>query len=564
MLRNGYILEGKYEILRQVGQGATARVYLAMTSKSKVNQHWCIKEIGHNIGKAYTEKALKEVRLIMELDHPAIPRIVEILEKDDATYIVMDYISGKSLAYILKENGPQPQEVVLEWGKQLCAVFEHLHSQPKPVIYHDLKPGNLILKERENNLKLIDFGEARKMEHGDAPGGGCTPRYAAPEQQQATRGKTDQRTDIYCFGTTLYRLLTGCFPPELPETIGSVKERMPQLQISNGMDNIIMKCTQPDPKKRFQDVGELKKALDNIEWWDKSYLKRQMARVGTFLLALSISILLLIGGIVFNRAAVDINARDYDSLVETTKDIDDAQRIQNYIEAIQMDGSNPRAYVKLLEVYAENSFGEAESQTFANLYNQNKPQFQMDDPEVLELNYQTGNTYFNVYLGKGESLRSRLQKAMMYFGFVVEHGDETYEKYEIASSYYTLCEFFTDFVLNANSTLEPTTEDYQNMLDAVGTCLDDMQSYRSGDAVAIRLTLCENLINMISSNARGAAHTGIEKQAVMQTLGQIKDVISGEVITQENNLERRDKALSLAEKAEQKITDEYANLERGT
>lgn len=561
MVSIGSVIDGKYEIIKQIGSGGTSIVYLAMNQK--LNQQWVVKEISRSIGKENTEKVLKEARLMMEFDNPAIPRIVDILEKKDATYIIMDYISGRSLADILKENGPQPQDKVLEWAKQLCDVMDYLHTQPKPVIYHDLKPGNLILKEPENNLKLIDFGEARKLVNGNALGGGYTSRYAAPEQQKATRGKTDQRSDIYCFGTTLYRLLTGKFPPGLPEQVGSIRMRFPELQISNGMDNIIAKCTQIDPDKRFQSAKELKRALDNVDMWDANYLRKQTRKIRAFSLLLATSIVLLGCGIAGNRMAAYTNSKTYDTLIQTTNDTEYARREQNYIEAIGIDGSDPKAYLKLLELYTDNSFGESESQTLAALYNQNKASFRMDSEEILDLNYRIASAYFNVYSGEGDSLRARLQKSMSYFEYVVDNGDESYPNYSMATSYYTLCQFFTDYVLNDNSTLEPTADSYREMLQAVDSCLTDMKKYESGDAAATRLMLCENLLDMISSNARGFAQTKVDKQEIIDTIDEIIKVARDEAVTQDSNIKQQDKVLSMETDVKTRIENEYANLERG-
>ena len=295
MLENGSVLGGKYEILKQIGRGGTSTVYLAMNQK--LNQQWVIKEIDNTQNTIDMERVLKEARMMMSFDHPAIPRIVDILEEPGFTYIIMDYVSGQSLAYELKEKGPQPQEIVIDWAKQICNVLAYLHSLNPPIIYHDLKPGNIILKEPERNLKLIDFGEARPCINGNAPGAGKTREYAAPEQQRETRGNTDERTDIYCFGTTLYRLLTGKFPPISPQPVGSIRETFPELNISKGMDNIIKKCTQIDPNKRFQSAAELMKALENIQLWDDDYLKRLKNRVRYVTAAAGLGLVFLAAGI---------------------------------------------------------------------------------------------------------------------------------------------------------------------------------------------------------------------------------------------------------------------------
>lgn len=152
MLKVGTLLDGKYEIIRQIGKGGTSLVYLSMNPK--LNQQWVIKEIRSELSATEKNRMLQEARLMMTFDHPAIPRIVDIL---DDTYIVMDYVSGQSLAHELKENGPVDQDTVIEWAKQICNVLVYLHSLDPPVIYHDLKPGNVILKLPERTLMLRDI-----------------------------------------------------------------------------------------------------------------------------------------------------------------------------------------------------------------------------------------------------------------------------------------------------------------------------------------------------------------------------------------------------------------------
>lgn len=559
MLENGTVLDEKYEILKQIDRGGTSAVYLAMNPK--LNQPWVIKEIDNRYD---TERILKEARMMMRFDHPAIPRIVDILEESEFTYIIMDYVSGQSLAYELKEKGPQSQEVVIEWAKQICDVLVYLHSLHPPIIYHDLKPGNIILKEPEKNLKLIDFGEARACVNGDAPGGGKTKEYAAPEQQEETRGKTDERTDIYCFGTTLYRLLTGKFAPTSPEPIGSVREAYPELNISKGMDNIIRKCTQIDPDKRFQSVAELKNALENIRLWDEDYLKQLKRRVYRVIVAAGIGLGLFMTGSGFHWAAVYVNAKDYTHLVETAQSVGYEDRIANYEEAICIDGDNPTAYIKLLEAYENNGFfGNQESQSFSNLYNRNKNEFDAKEENIIEMHYRIGRIYFNMYSDDSMTIRSRVQKAHEYFRFVKEHGSPDYENYSIASSYETLCSFFKTYVLNASSIQEPTAEDYIAMLNALNECIADMHNYTAGDAAYTRLNLYGYILDMLNVNIRGLAVNGIEKERIQEIMTQIRESAKDENITQQMSIKKQEEILLSVNNVLDNITREYGNLERG-
>jgi serine/threonine-protein kinase len=561
MLKIGSVLDNKYEILRQIGSGGTSTVYLAMNPK--LNQQWVVKEISQSIGERKMRQVLSEARMMMEFDHPAIPRIVDILQYQDATYIIMDYISGQSLAALLKENGPQPQAAVLEWAKQLCDVMEYLHTREQPIIYHDLKPGNLILKQPENNLKLIDFGEARKLVNGDAPGGGFTARYAAPEQQRATRGKTDERSDIYCVGTTLYRLLTGVFPPELPEPVGSVREQFPELNITNGMNNIILKCTEINPDKRFQSMTELKKALNEVDLWDSNYLGKLLNKIKAFATVAVLCVVMLVGGIVCNRMSSYVNNRNYDVLIETDAGVDYETKIANYLEAIEIDGSDPRAYSKLLEAYTNNeTFGDEESQQFISLYNKNKPNFNMSSTEILNLNFEIGRAYFKLYTGEGDSFRARVQKAKTYFEYIHENGTEEYENYSIAESYYTLCNFFSQYVLNTGGGLEPAKEDYTAMLEVIEPCLADMNTYQSNDASAVRLSMDKSLLDMLNQNIRGFVQNEIEQSDVEQAINAISDAASMESVTQDENVNAQESVIAQAKDVMDNLNRQYISSGR--
>ena len=562
MLENGTLIGEKYEILKQIGRGGTATTYLAMSQK--LNQQWVIKEVDLRNEKSDIRRVLREARLMMRLDHPAIPRIVDILEKPGFTYIVMDYVPGRSLANELREKGPCAQSEVIEWAKQLCNVLVYLHSMNPPIIYQDLKPGNIILKEPERNLKLIDFGEARPCIQGKAVGGGSTREYAAPEQQKGSGGMTDERTDIYCFGTTMYRLLTGKFAPISPKPVGSIRDVFPEGNLSKGMDHIIQKCTQIDPDQRFQSAVELLKALENIRLWDDDYLKRLKRRVRMVVIFAAIGLGMLIAGASFQGMSAYVNTKDYGSLVTTAQSVEYETRVANYEEAIRIDGTKPTAYIRLLEAYENNGvFGDKESQQFSTLYNRNKNGFDKADDAVINMHYLIGRIYFNMYSNDSISIRSRVQKAHEYFRFVKDYGSTDYVNYDIASSYDTLCDFFRIYVLNDSSVQEPTSEDYHAMVAALRPCLEDMQRYSAGDAAYTRLTLYGYILDMLNVNIKGLAVNGIEKGQIQEIVVQIRMAAKAESITQQTSIKKQEEILSSIENVLDNIIREYKNLERG-
>lgn len=256
MAEIGAILDGKYEILELIGKGGTARVYLAMDQRLK--KKWAIKEIPQNAGFV-VHTAIAEANIIKNFDHPAIVRIVDIFETDEAIYLVEDYIEGETLGSILKQNGAQPQELVVNWGIQLCGALKYLHSRNPVIIYRDMKPSNIMLTP-SGTIKIIDFGIAReyKQSNGEDTTLLGTRGYAAPEQYGGN-GQTDPRTDIYSLGVTLYHLVTGQNPCEPPYELYPIRKWNPQL--SAGLERIIEKCTQPDPDKRYQSCDELLNSL---------------------------------------------------------------------------------------------------------------------------------------------------------------------------------------------------------------------------------------------------------------------------------------------------------------
>lgn len=564
MLQNGFVLDGKYEIIKRIGGGATSNVYLAMNPK--LNQQWVIKEISKQ--NKVMKRVLREAKLMMGFDNPSIPRIVDILEKDQFTYIIMDYVSGQSLAFELVRKGPRPQDTVVEWGKQICGILKYLHSLNPPIIYHDLKPGNIILKEPEGNLKLIDFGEARPCINGDAPGGGFTDEYAAPEQKRETKGKTDQRTDIYCFGTTMYRLLAKEFPPKSPEPVGSIRERFPELNISKGMDNIIRKCTQKDPDKRFQSADELMDALEHISLWDEDYLKQQRRKLRVFGGTLLAAVILLAAGVGFHGLKEYSDSQTYETLVSTSTETDYEQRIENYLQAIELRGGDAEAYLKLVAAYGEDNreFGSAESQKLLNAYYANKSEFKPDDKEYLDLQYRMGKLYFIKYMSStaydDKNFSERILKAKPFFEAVKTNGAQ-YENYKMACSYWQLCEFFERFVLTGKNVKQATREDYEEMVQAVYSCVEDAQEYASDDAVYTRLTLYQKLLNMIKENAGGMKQTGLPQRDVAALTETVIQAAEKEGTTNKTTRQAQADTIAKGKEVKDALVTEYSSADGG-
>ena len=260
-----------YEIKALIGRGGMSTVYLA--EHKRLHTRWAVKEVRKQ-GAQFD--FLAESNILKRLQHPMLPRIVDIFEDDRSIYIVEDFVEGITLEALLKQQKKVDEAQGLQWFRDLCGVLRYLHhQQPHPIIYRDMKPSNVMLQP-DGTLKLIDFGIAREYKQESSADTTYigTKGYAAPEQ--FGKAQTDARTDIYALGVTMYHLLTGKSPYEPPYQFVPARQLVPEL--SHGVEYILNKCVQPEPADRYQSVDELLDDLNHIYKFDRAWKKYRNAR----------------------------------------------------------------------------------------------------------------------------------------------------------------------------------------------------------------------------------------------------------------------------------------------
>ncbi|MDQ2886519.1 MAG: serine/threonine protein kinase, partial [Chloroflexota bacterium] len=216
-LPSGTVLSSdRYRIERLVASGGMGAVYRAIDTR--FNRPCAVKEMldeFHN--EADREQAIewfsREATLLLDLNHPCIPRVRDFFMERGKHYLVMDFIEGCTLSDVLEKEGNVQglngargiTEVrARSWAQQLCNVLGYLHRQSPPVIFRDLKPSNIMVTDRDE-IKLIDFGIARTFQSQRQATIIMTIGYAPPEQ---LHGMPEPRSDIYALGATLHRILT--------------------------------------------------------------------------------------------------------------------------------------------------------------------------------------------------------------------------------------------------------------------------------------------------------------------------------------------------------------------
>ncbi|NLY35743.1 MAG: Stk1 family PASTA domain-containing Ser/Thr kinase [Tissierellia bacterium] len=276
----GNILKGRYEIIEELGTGGMGIVYLAYCSYLK--RRVAIKVLlQDNQGKE--ETLLQEAKAAARLSHGNIVQIYDIFEEGNKTYIVMEYVRGKSLRQLIsnQEGTPFTEQRALQLAMKLSSALHQAHLNG--VIHRDIKPDNILI-DQDGEPKITDFGIARvsndtTIVHTDEILGSL--RYSSPEQ---LRGSIiDERADIFSLGVVLFEMLTGTmpFPDDSPVTAAfkKLKQTIPKVstinpEVSLQAEAIVAKATALDPKERFRNMSEFYYALSQALDSPKTYYKK--------------------------------------------------------------------------------------------------------------------------------------------------------------------------------------------------------------------------------------------------------------------------------------------------
>ena len=498
MTEIGTIIDGKYEILKEIGRGGMSIVYLAMDKR--LNKQWAVKEIrkkgsGKN-EEIVVNSLLAEANMMKRLDHPSLPRIVDIIDNGVTIYVVMDYIEGESLDKILNEYGAQPEEMVVNWAKQLCDALSYLHSQKPPIIYRDMKPANVMLKP-EGNIKIIDFGIAREYKEQNLADTTVlgTKGYAPPEQYS---GQTDPRSDIFALGMTMHHLLTGV-DPRNGEPYAPVRQWNPEL--SEGIETIIDRCVEPAAENRYQSCADLLYDLEHPELITKGFKQKQRKKLIAFIAAIGMAVVMAVAGLVLNVTATSLNTQDYEANIATS---DPA----NYYTAIDIYPERIEAYDLLVGYYKEHDATEDNVKKVGNTIEANAASLNTAKPEFAELYYDMGKLYFAQF--GDSSLKSAAVNAKPFFETAAS-AEAAYDKKEIAKCYLSICNFMT----KQSKTSENSLDDYTKLFEEIEAAIAIIDKSADSEANYDKISLYYVTMLLINNQADLMASVGFERQTAL-------------------------------------------------
>jgi serine/threonine protein kinase len=267
LYRFNVVLKQHYALLRLIGRGGMGTVYEAMDMRH--NQRVAVKEMlqrgldPQQIARV-SDAFQREAHLLSRLHHPGLPAIYDYFSENGRWYLVMDLIEGETLEqrlnYIPTRKLPRPE--ALTTGIQLCSILHYLHARPRPIIFWDLKPSNIMLTP-QNMVYLIDFGIARHFSPGP-PGESLdfgTAGYAAPELY--TGQKVTPQADIYSLGVLLFRMLSGHEPSQAS---GHQEALPPPAELQNLISRMLAKQPQDRPSNTLEirkELQHIRQGLDN-------------------------------------------------------------------------------------------------------------------------------------------------------------------------------------------------------------------------------------------------------------------------------------------------------------
>lgn len=257
-------IERNYRIVREIGKGGMSVVYEGYQPSLKRKVAIKVLQKDRRTPEIF-QRFFSEAIALAKLSHESIVDIIDLIDEDEVSYIIMEFIDGKTLGEIIKKFGPLSYELAGSIGLKIANALQHIHEHG--IVHRDLKPGNIMLT-KNGTVKVMDFGIAHNPEvlkgltrTGVMMG---TPSYMSPEQVRGE--KIDARSDIFSFGAVLYEMICGkkAFDAEtegkLIEKIlraNYISPRFYRKKIPRTLVKIIGRCLKRKPAQRYENVKEL-------------------------------------------------------------------------------------------------------------------------------------------------------------------------------------------------------------------------------------------------------------------------------------------------------------------
>lgn len=302
MLQEGNRLIDRYDLLKVLGQGGMATVYLAWDVRLERNV--AIKVIADKHEEV--ERFIREAKVISSLNHPNIIQVYDIVKQEDYYFIVMEYVDGLALNELLKGDRQWSEKEIIDCAKQICDGLTHAHQ--RGIIHRDIKPHNILLTST-GTYKIADFGISKRLDGTKMTMTGMvlgSVHYFSPEQ--AAGQPVEAYSDIYSLGVVLYEMVCGQVPFDADSFVAVALKHMNSpvpaipkntVNVSSALQNVILRALSKDPAKRYSSASEIKAALEACEQGPAPTIQKPLYKRWQFIVSSVLVVCLLISGIVY-------------------------------------------------------------------------------------------------------------------------------------------------------------------------------------------------------------------------------------------------------------------------
>lgn len=509
VLQENELLNGTYQIIREIGAGGMGVIYLAY--HHNLRKYVVIKKIKEDFVGHLDARA--EVDIMKNLRHSYIPQIYDFIQLESDIYTVMDYIDGKDLKYYISNNTWFSEEELIKWLTETLEVLDYLHSQKPPIIHSDIKPANIML-DTAGDICVIDFNisfEQNNSRHmiaataAYAPKEQTTPQWVYDSKQNTYIETTvvDARTDIYSLGATFYHLATHIRPNQ------DINKQYPIVQLdipySDAFSKIIYKAMQENPEERYQSASEMLRAIHKIRKNSTAY---KVIRAGIITGSCLLGFLVAAAGVMvyrqFRQKQEQQFRKKYTHTLQISADYDSQAAIEGDMELLNDEkydsyfADDPEKKGNLLyqmatAYYAMEQYGTANAYFF----------------EALSY-IQTSECYrdYAISLAKSGDLQASLK-------LIETHSSEIQEldARQIQAEISLLQGEYQDAIQNLNYVREHVTnqEDYVRVIIMLSEAYYNMQDYVNMKAVIENAKLPDNY-KMTKNHLLATAYIGLAGQ----------------------------------------------------
>ena len=464
----------KYKVLKKIGEGGCSEVFLV--EDRILHKVWLMKKIWKSGEEKRKEE--KEMELLKNLSHPAIPRVVDFFYDEKAKYFILDYIQGETLRTVMK-RGDFSKKQIEKWLEELMEILAYLHNRKTAIFYGDLKPENIIIGEL-GKITLIDFGSASKVTE-DVNKSYGTKGYAAPEQygRKGEKVSLDIRSDIYSLGQVFFELFTG----ELYEEGKSDFQKVPrEYRI------FLKKALEFQKEKRYQSIPKMQQDLKRLREKERKRKGKECIKILILpvfaLIAACMSIFFQSG----QKVALSETKDQYETMVAQAVQLRVEGRYEEafllFYDCVMQYPKEIKGYVELLSLARK----ELKKENVDDIVEEVIKNAEGDILYQEEVAYVIGNYYL---------AKQKYQKAYLYFTRLsnLKEGDKGYYLREISG-----CLVHSDLSL---SELKIILSGFQDITKEESDFREQMFQYQVINQIVLTYFLRDSeMLNIVEDNCK--------------------------------------------------------------